>query len=126
MTRTFIAQNYISLSPPRTHSQVGSVAATVQFVNGSAVTLRLMVSEPPPPPPARLSVHLSVEPSSSEDLSTAAVCTQFLAAARPPQFSRALSEFWALNKEQRVADLLVRSLKVCARAAVGASGSFYA
>lgn len=87
MTQTFIAHNYTAhlssfLSLSHTHTRMASLAASVQFLNGPAVSVRLMFSQPPPS--ACISVHLSAQPfsPSSEQHSAGVVCVQFLTAAK--------------------------------------------
>lgn len=70
-TPAFIAHNFtahqsLTLSHSHTHTHVHTwmpgLAASVQFLNGPAVIVRLMVSQPPPS--ACISVHLSARPFS--------------------------------------------------------------
>lgn len=75
---------HITLSLSLIHTKMPSLAASVQFLNGPAVRVRLMVSQPPPS--ACISVHLSAQPfaPSSEQHAAGVVCMQFLTAAKPP------------------------------------------
>ena len=51
----------LSHTHTHTHTQMPGVAASMQFLNGPAVRVRLMVSQPPPS--ACISVHLSAQHS---------------------------------------------------------------
>lgn len=74
----------LSICLSHTHTQMPSLAASVQFLNGSAVRVRLMVSQPPPS--ACIFVHHSAQPfsPSSQQRSVELICVQLHTVTKPP------------------------------------------